>query len=226
MNGRPELKLAWCSHEAAKYAAERWHYSGTLSAGKNAYIGVWEGGKFVGAIVFGLGSGNSTNGEKYGMKRSHEIAELTRVALTNHVWPVSRMLRIATSMIKKQSPKLRMLISMADQREGHHGGIYQAAGWFYTGETKPDYEYFLGGKWMHHRSATGRTSLTGLPKRKLPPKYRYLMPLDDEVRSKITKLAQPYPKRVESAAGGTAIPIAGGGSIPTSTLQTLRTANG
>lgn len=35
----------------------------------------------------------------------------------------------------------------------------------------------------------------------------------------VMKLARPYPKRVESAAGGTPIPIGGGGSIPTSTLQ-------
>lgn len=219
MSGRPELKLAWCSHEAAKFATSRWHYSKSISSGKNVYIGVWEGEKFVGVIVFGVGSGNVTNGTKYGLAKSHEMAELTRVALTKHEWPVSRMLRIAVAMVKKQSPKLRLLVSMADQREGHHGGIYQGAGWIYTGETKPDVEYFSGGEWRHHRTVTSSRSAKGLPSRPLPPKHRYLMPLDDEIKSVVMKLARPYPKRVESAAGGTPIPIGGGGSIPTSTLQ-------
>jgi hypothetical protein len=31
---KPELKIDWASHEAAKYACENWHYSKCLPAGK------------------------------------------------------------------------------------------------------------------------------------------------------------------------------------------------
>jgi hypothetical protein len=64
------LRLDWCSHEAALFACQHWHYSRKLSAGANVYIGVWENDKFIGVVVFGMGSGRATVGTKYGLKKS------------------------------------------------------------------------------------------------------------------------------------------------------------
>lgn len=225
MSSKPTLKLDWCSHEAAKYACEKWHYSRSMSSARNVYIGVWEGGIFVGAIVFGIGAGNATNGERFGLNRVCEMAELTRVALSRHRSEVSRILAIAIRLLRSQSPGLRLIISMADPKHGHHGGIYQAGGWVYTGKTKPDVEYRKNGKWVHHRTATSSGSAKGLPSRPLPAKYRYLMPLDDEMRQRIEPLRKPYPKRVVSVAGDTsAIHAEKGGSIPTTTLSETKSA--
>lgn len=218
MSSKPVLKLDWCSHEAAKYACEKWHYSGCLSSSTNVYCGAWEDDKFIGAIVFGIGAGNVTKGSCWGLER-RQMAELTRVALTSHRSPVSRMLRISSLMISRQSPGIRMLVSMADPRQEHHGGIYQGAGWIYTGTTKPDVEYFLNGKWRHHRTVTSSRSAAGLPSRPIPGKHRYLMPLDAEMRAKILPLAKPYPKRVRSEDSGTSgDQPEGGGANPTRTL--------
>jgi hypothetical protein len=216
------LRLDWCSHEAAKYAVEHWHYSRSLSSSKNVYIGVWEDGKFIGVVVFGIGAGNATNGERFGLKRTCEVAELTRVALKAHMTPVSRIVSIAIKMLKHQSPGLRLIISMADPAQGHIGGIYQAGNWIYTGQTKPDVQYLLKGKWVHHRTATSSGSAKGLPSRPMPAKYRYLMPLDGETKNRIQAMARPYPKRVESDTNDTAsVQDAEGGVTPTSTLQSL-----
>jgi hypothetical protein len=117
------------------------------------------------------------------------------VALRGHIASVSRILSVALRMLRKQSPGLRLLISMADPAQGHHGGIYQAGGWVYSGQTKPDVQYFSNGQWVHHRTATSRGSAVGLPSRPLPPKHRYLYPLDDAMRAQIAPLAKPYPKR-------------------------------
>jgi hypothetical protein len=216
---RLELKLDWCSHAAAKYAVEHWHYSRRLSKARNVYIGVWEGGSFVGAVVFGIGSGNVTNGRRYGLSRACEMAELTRVALGPHQVQVSRVVAISLRMLREQSPGLRLVISMADPAQGHVGGIYQAGGWVYTGRTKPDVEYFFRGKWVHHRTATSRRSAAGLPSRPVPPKHRYLMPLDPDMRARILPLAQPYPKRACDRDGGTLVPTGGGSSNLTRTLE-------
>jgi len=196
-----DLKIDWATYEAAKYAVEHWHYSRSLSSGRNVYIGVWEGGKFIGVIVFGIGSGNATNGKGYGLARSHEMAELTRIALTKHETPISRIVKIAIQFIRRQSPGLRMIISMADPMHGHHGGIYQAGNWIYTGQTAEDYQYQLpDGRYVHHRTATSLLkSVAGRQKKKLPGKYRYLMPLDDEIRKRIEPLRKPYPKRPKQA---------------------------
>ena len=92
------LHLDYCSHEAAKYAVARWHYSKALPAGKLVKIGVWEDGSFRGAIVFGdgvLGSSHSA----YGVSKM-QIAELVRIALRSHKATVSRMVSIAIRLLR------------------------------------------------------------------------------------------------------------------------------
>ena len=214
---RPDLRLDWCSHEAAKHAVMRWHYSRRMPAGKNVYLGVWESGLFTGAVVFGLGSGAATNGTRFGLPANCNVAELTRIALRTHRSTVSRVIAVAVRLLHRQSPGLRLLISFADPVQGHHGGVYQAAGWTYAGLTKPDVKYRVAGKWVHHRTATTRGSAAGLPSRYVPAKHRYLLPLDAEMRARIAPLSQPYPKRVKQATDEHH--SAGGGAAPTHTLQ-------
>jgi hypothetical protein len=218
------LRLDWCSPSAARWACEHWHYSRSISSGKNVYIGVWESG-FIGAIIFGHGSGNSTNGLRFGLPRNCAMAELTRVALTDHETPVTRIVAIAMRMISKQSPGLRLIISMADPRQNHLGIIYQAGNWIYTGKTKPDVEYCVRGIWMHHRSATAIGSMKGAPSRPIPAKHRYLMPLDNEIRKRIEKFRKSYPKRAGSDTSDTLANHAGkGGSLPTPALPSKNCA--
>jgi len=95
-----DLIVDWCSYKAAKYAVMHWHYSRVMPAGRNVYLGIYENKHFIGAVVFGMGSGNATNGERYGLARSHEMAELTRVALTEHESPVSQIVSWAIRKVK------------------------------------------------------------------------------------------------------------------------------
>jgi len=215
---KPELRLDWCSYAAAKWACEHWHYSGRLSKSRNVYIGVWEQDVFAGVVVFGMGSGNATLGTRYSLPAHGAMAELTRIALRpGHATPVSRVIAIALKLLRKQSPGLRLLTSMADLAQGHHGGIYQAAGWLYTGQTEPDVEYFYRGAWRHHRTVTSTASARGLPSRPCLPKHRYLMPLDDAMRKQIEPLRQPYPKRTPTS--GVPVQQGTGGASPTRSLQ-------
>lgn len=209
-----DLRVDWCNYEAAKYAVEKWHYKHKMPAGKCVYLGAWEDGVFIGAIVWGMGQGDCTNGARYGLPRSHAMAELARVALTKHVSPVSQIVALAIKKLKRQSPGLRCLISMADPAQGHHGGIYQAGNWIYTGLTKPDVMNFSRGEWVLHRTATQRGSTAGLPSRKLPSKYRYLYPLDREMRKRLAEFSLPYPcgQSVEGDTSGN--PPEEAGSIP------------
>lgn len=209
------LKLDWCSHEAAKYAVEHWHYSKTMPVSKNARIGVWEDGQFIGAIVFALGA-SANLGSPYGLTGT-ECCELVRVALSLHASPVSRMIAIALKMMKRQSPGLRLVVSFADVYHGHHGGIYQASNWVYAGRTSsatmvsmPNGDLLDPRRFNGHgnRNAKwGRQPKRSIPLGatiiKVPPKHRYLMPLDDAMRKQIAPLAKPYPKRVTRDTGET-----------------------
>ena len=196
------MKLAWCSGKAARYACENWHYSGTIPVTKRASIGVWEDGAFRGAIVFGqanLGVAESIGVSKW------QCCELCRVALLKHDAPVSRIVAIGLRIIKAHSPTLRVVVSYADTKQGHHGGIYQAGGWIYTGETSPGRAVLSRGRIFHHRAFTGvnyGSAPAPMPADarfvSTPAKHRYLWPFDKKMKRQIAKLAKPYPKRGEA----------------------------
>ena len=216
MNSRPELRIDWCTHEAAKYAVEKWHYSRSLPCGKNVFVGVWEGGRFVGCVVFGRGANRNMAGE-FGLTFT-ECVELTRIALANHEWPVSKITSLAIRFLRKQSPGLRLIVSYADPQQGHHGGIYQAMGWAYVGTSRPQSQT-VG---MHKRTAASRHggTIKGLKRTAVTCKHKYLYPLDDVMRAQIEPLRKPYPKRVRSADSGTpGNQPGGGGASPTRTLS-------
>lgn len=229
MSSRPDLRLAWCSAKAARYACERWHYTRTLPAA-GVKIGAWEDDRFIGVIAYGLGSGHSTRGDKYGFAKSHDIAELVRVALDgNRSTPVSRIVSISIRILKRHSPNLRMLISFADQTaQGHHGGIYQAMNWIYLGTSEYVAGFIVHGKATHRRSIGARgwkQSADWLRKHVDPNarpfstvKHRYVYPLDDEARTWVEPLAKPYPKRASEVRPLTR-PGSRGGATPTPTLQ-------
>lgn len=228
MSSRPELRLDWCTHEAAKYAVENWHYSQTMPVSKSAKVGIWENRRFIGVVIYAMGA-NPNIHRPYRLNKM-EAAELVRVALTTHETPVSRILAIAQKFIQKQSPGLRLLVSYADTDQGHHGGIYQACGWIYLGTTNTKFDFMLNGQKLQRRTYTGKNfngSRRVLPKGAIkvfsPEKHRYVMPLDDEIRQQIEPLRKPYPKRVRSEDSGTSgNQPEGGGANPTRTLHQSR----
>jgi len=150
-----ELKLDWCSHEAAKYAVEHWHYSKRMPKSKLVKIGVWEDAFFIGAVIFGLGA---TSGlvNPYGLSPT-QGCELVRIALTKHKTEVSRIVSIAIRMLKRSNPNLRLIVSFADPEHQHHGGIYQAGGWLYVGKSTASEEYIVNGKRWQRRNEWMRT---------------------------------------------------------------------
>lgn len=222
-----DLKLDWCSHEAAKFACEHWHYSKCMPVGKMVKIGVWENNKYIGCILFSMGA-NKALMHPYGLTQ-FEGCELTRIALTKHETEVSKIIKISIAMLKKQSPKLRLIVSFADSGHNHIGAIYQAGNWIYTGATKEEHEYYFNGKWMHRRSAgSARGTIVGLKKRGNGFRRRYLMPLDKDMRNKIQLLSKPYPKKTcpDSVNSNTsAFQAEDGGAIPTSGLLYTKTAS-
>lgn len=213
------LRLDWCSHEAAKFAVEHWHYSKRMPNSKLAKLGVWEGEKFIGCVIFGVGATGNI-GSPYNLPQT-QVCELTRVALQRHQTPVSRIVAVALRVLTKAMPGLRLVVSYADPDRGHHGGIYQAGNWIYTGRGGGDCEVFVCGRWMHRRAANVLTGTSGgYPKRAYGGRHKYLMPLDDAMRKQILPLSRPYPKREQGVQSGTPVhQTGGGGAIPTCSLD-------
>ena len=220
------LKIDWATHKAAKYACEHWHYSKCLSAGKAVKIGVWEDEIFKGVVIFGLGATPNLS-KSYGITMT-QCCELTRVALTKHKNPVSRIVAIAIKFLRKQCPGIRLIVSFADSAQGHHGGIYQAGNWVFSGTVKLDH-WVIKNKKMHPRSVVmkyGTQAKSFILK--IDPdakkiwglKHRYLMALDEKMKNQIVVLSKPYPKRVISKANVASVNhTEEGGVTPTMALQ-------
>jgi hypothetical protein len=224
---KSDLKIDWATHAAAKHACLNWHYSGCLPAGKLVKVGAWESKRFIGAVLFGRGA-TPNLGSPYKLDQD-ECVELVRIALTKHRVAVSRIVSLAIKFLRKENPGLRLIVSFADQSQGHHGGIYQAGNWIYSGEGTAAKFYKIRGKLTHPRSIGAKglvQNIIGARKIdpnasvvEIPGKHRYLMPLDDEMRKQIEPLRKPYPKRVRSVDSDTAtVQVAEGGANPTRTL--------
>lgn len=210
---KPDLLVDFCDYKAAKFAVMNWHYSKSMPAGKLVKIGAWEDKRFIGCVLFGLGA-NMNIHIPFLISRN-EACELVRIALTSHIAPVSRIMKIALKMMKGLCPSLRLVVSYADPYYNHHGGIYQAMNWVFVGNGNTDsrsrHPYLNPkGKLVHWRTVSSQCARVGishtekgakelgyraLPPR--PPKYKYLYPLDKKMRRQILPLSQPYPKRAD-----------------------------
>ena len=92
-------------------------------------IGVWEDGKFISVVLFT--GGKPILDAAYKLTQIECAAELTR-RTGSHASGVFQNLSIYSKFLeKKNNPGLRLIVSFADsnQKELHHGGIYQAGGW-------------------------------------------------------------------------------------------------
>lgn len=223
------LNIDNCSHRAAKFACEKWHYSGSIPTPPLMTYGVWENGKFIGAVIYGRGA-NKDIGSPYGLKQG-ECCELVRVALTAHIAPVTKIVSISMKMLKKQNPGIRAVISYADPNVGHEGVIYKAGNWAYLGKTSKSKMYIdKNGKKWHPRQVSERGSKKQYGEMRwcVKPsdcdviecdgKHRFAYGLDKQMTEAF---------RVLSDTGDTAsLQLAEGGSIPTSTLQYSEVTHG
>jgi hypothetical protein len=225
------LRLDFCSHDAARHAVMRWHYSRQMPKAKLVKVGVWEDDKFRGAIIYGLGA-NRHIARPFGLTDT-EACELVRVALApGREHPTSQCVAISLKLLRRQSPGLRLVVSYADAGQGHVGTLYQAGGWLYLGTSEQSY-IRVRGQVEHPRTLYDRFGPKGQsipwlrehvdPRAErvpMAPKHKYVMPLDMKLRRELEGSALPYPKRGRSDTSDTPGDQPGkGGAAPTRPLQ-------
>ena len=189
------MLVDWATHKAANYACTHWHYSKKVPKSKLLKLGVWEGGAFVGVVIFGVGA-NKNLGREFGLIKT-EVCELVRIALTTHKTQVSRIVKICLQFLKRHASKIRLVISYADPTQGHIGAIYQAGNWIYVGKSQAQREVIVNGKLMHKRVANLKFGpIKGLQKGPLMWKYKYVYLIDRSLAKKVH--SKRYPKRATS----------------------------
>jgi hypothetical protein len=196
-----------------------------MPSGKLVKIGIWENSTFIGCIIYGKGSIHEI-GSPYGLSQEN-VSELVRVAIKgNHFYPVSKYLSISLKMLKKLTPLTKVIVSYADPKEGHHGGIYQATNWTYEGKIEIREYLKINGSIMHPRSVNAKYGTSSKPKLismglevegvKYPGKHKYSYYFD---KSYMKQFNKPYPKRIEHESNASNSQLEESGAVPTDALH-------
>ncbi|SRR6266568_1354127 len=203
---------------------ESGHYLGKVHNRGRCAIELLRGDEVVGAALFGQPARETVAVSLWKCDddedRKSAVAatlELTRFYTIDGLhpnagtWFLSRAVRMLPSGTE-------MLIAFSDEDAGHHGGLYQAASWLYTGTSASDHYHYVDGQggrvakqtpWRYaqrqrladpsitERPADGERRIAaerGWTKVKDKPKHRYVLPLTRKARASLKLKVLEYPK--------------------------------
>ena len=96
-----------------------------------------------GIITFGVPASPSLVQGAFGGNYKECFLELNRLVVNDGL-PKNTLSWFVSSALNKL-PKPMVIVSYADTGQNHHGYIYQATNWIYTGLSFPHKEYIIGG---------------------------------------------------------------------------------
>ena len=108
------------------------HYAKRLCSISYAF-GLFDGLKLIGVCTFGKPASHSLCVGVCGNHNSEYVYELNRL-VTNDYLPKNSLSFFVSKCLKMLPPLI--VVSYADTAQNHHGYIYQATNWIYTGATK------------------------------------------------------------------------------------------
>jgi hypothetical protein len=187
-----ELKIA--TAKQVSYACMFLHYAKTVPSVQVAFA-CYEDDVFKGVVCYGGGANNNL-GKKYGLVQG-QLMELVRVALvaqSQRHYQTSKYVALSMRLLQKKKSLLKLLVSYADTKQGHKGGIYQATNWLYMGksyaESAIDPET---GEIKHTRSLHSKYgSIKGFERVKDKPKHIYVYSFDKTMRQELESKAVSF----------------------------------
>lgn len=161
--------------------------------------------RLVGVLTFGCPPRVMNNGEAIFKSYRVKTYELNRLCIDEGLEPNALSFFVSRALRLIEPPAC--VVSYADHTRCHHGYIYQATNWTYTGLNQVhEREWYLNGKEVHQRtlSSIGLTSAekkleAGLTVGEYTSKHRYLYFIGNSKQRKtmLTDLIytiMPYPK--------------------------------
>lgn len=128
--GNSELFFTGATPDEVWPLIAKHHYSGRMPANIQHCYAVRSGGGLFGDLGPVLAAAVFTLPPTRWKEEVIELARLVR--LPGFSAPLSQLLSFACTRLRINGWPLA--VSFADQTQGHHGGIYQAAGWLYDGQ--------------------------------------------------------------------------------------------
>ena len=180
------------------------HYAKRIPQIMKAF-GLYDEENLIGVVTYGIPASPSLCMGICGKEYSDMVLELNRLCLLdNHKNLASKL--VSGSI--KQLPKPTIVVSYADNKQGHVGYVYQATNFLYTGLSEKRVDWAIKG--LEHKHS--KTISDGMTLEKIKEKYgdnfyhiersrkhRYIIfhgSKNDKkiLRSKLKYKIQPYPK--------------------------------
>lgn len=181
-----------------KYECKDWllykHYAKRMCSISFSYGLFDENNILEGVCTFGKPASNPLCIGVCGVDNSEKVYELNRFVINNNEKNVASFF---ISKCLKLLPKNLIIISYADTEQNHHGYIYQATNWIYTGATKERTD--IGSKENSHGRHYDKNSDYSLNRKKRSSKYRYVYFTGSKTQKRNLKHQlnyeiKPYPK--------------------------------
>jgi hypothetical protein len=131
----------------ARTLLSKYHYLKSCSNNASCF-GAFENNILVGVVAFQIPCSEKIRENVYGAEYKQYIIELGRLVLhptckTLASQIVSKCIEaLQAYRIQQGKTKYKAIISFADTKHGHHGGVYQAMSWLYCGTTRKYTTYY------------------------------------------------------------------------------------
>ena len=132
-------------------------------------FGLFINGMLEGVCTIGKPASNSLCVGVCGVEYSKNVYELNRLVVNDGLLK-NTLSQFVGEVLRQLNGEKIILISYADQDAGHHGYIYQATNWLYTGKTKGRTDKYMPGN-KHSRHYTEEFSHL---RKFRSEKYRYV----------------------------------------------------
>lgn len=169
------------------------HYSGRKPSISYSF-GYFEEGELKAVCTFGKPASNSLCIGVCGEEYSKAVFELNRLCAKGGI--KIQLSEFVGWCLRKLKEENLIIVSYANTQMNHHGYIYQATNWIYTGKTKERTDkYVEGGKHSRHYSNDNQKGL----RRVRSAKHRYMFFATSkknkkEMLKKLKYETLPYPK--------------------------------
>lgn len=175
------------------------HYAKRMCSISYAF-GLYIDNTLNGVCTFGISASRSLCVGVCGEKNAHRVLELNRLCVNDGL--PKNTLSYFVSQCLKMLPSSKIIVSYADSSMNHHGYIYQATNWIYTGITVKRIErYDPDNPNLHNRTVGNKKNVDykDLAIRERPQKHRYVYFTGSKtnkkhLRKQLNYEVKPYPK--------------------------------
>lgn len=186
------------------YQSKEWllkkHYAKRLCSISYCFGLFDENNILIGICTFGSPPSRALCIGVCGVENANKVNELNRLCVNEGL--KRNVLSYFVSKCLSLLPDGLIIVSYADTSQGHHGYIYQATNWIYTGlSAKRTERYDVNNPNKHSKSVTesNKANYLNLATRDRPQKHRYIFFTGNKkevkhLRSQLKYQEKPYPK--------------------------------